>query len=47
MTTGSYESMVKCQVGRKCQGAFQIYFRVLRDGYSEDIMFLEAARAKR
>lgn len=31
----------KCQVGRKCQGALKIQFIVLREDYSEEIIFLE------
>lgn len=34
----------KCQVGRKCQGALMIHFIVLREGYSEEIMFLETRK---
>lgn len=34
----------KRQVGRKCQGALTIHFIVLKEGYLEEIMFLETRK---
>ena len=34
----------KCQVVRKCQGALMTHFIVLREGYSEEIIFLETRK---